>query len=654
MNSRFYLRLAKTNISKNRNIYTPYHIAATLIVMLFYCLISVTTMVAKSDSSTMAFMLGLCTVICGIMSLVILFYINCFVMRRRKHEFGLYSILGMEKRHIARVMMWEVVLTGLFCIIAGIVCGAVFSQFFFLLLMYIVKLPTRLSFTIPLGGVGVTFLLFAAGFAIVLLYDVLSLRRTDPIALMRSGKEGEREPKARWLVALIGLVTLGAGYTLALTVKTGSEALMAFFPAVLLVIAGTYSLFIAGSIALLKLLRKNKNFYYRPKNFISVSGMIYRMKQNAVGLSNICILSTCVLVTLSSTVCLFIGEEDILRSMYPRDVAASCVANIPADGDKLREAAEDHAKAYGLSLENPTGFYRIFCPGVRSGDSFEVQTYFDNSTYQVYLTTLEDYNRNTGSAQTLGKDEVLAAVYGEPLQGTTLSIAGHNYRIAQEVDLPAFVGTADKMKALVVVLPSFEALQTQLGEMNANLSDDDARVLFYHYQYDTAGGKAVSADYYDTMYSDFAAKVPTLSRVQDVNGARNEFYQLYGTLLFVGIFFVALFLICAVLIIYYKQITEGFDDHDRFRIMKNVGLSDAEVRSTISKQVLLVFFLPLLTAVLHISVAFPVLLKLLMAFNMANTPLFLGCTAGSVLCFSALYLVVYRLTSRTYYRIVQA
>lgn len=651
MTSRFYLRLAKTNIKNNRNIYTPYYIAAVLIVMLFYCLSSVTTMVAASNSSTMAMMLGLCTIICGIMSLVILFYINCFVMKRRKREFGLYSILGMEKRHIARVMLWEVALTGVFCIVAGILCGAVFSQFFFLLLMRIAKLPTRLSFSIPLGSVGITFALFAAGFAVVLLYDVLSLRRTDPIALMRSGKEGEREPKARWLFALIGLVALGMGYFLALDAKNSSEALLAFFPAVLLVILGTYALFMAGSIALLKLLRKNKSFYYRPKNFISVSGMIYRMKQNAVGLANICILSTCVLVTLSSTVCLFIGEEDILHTMYPRDIAASCVAKSTEDGDRLREAAETHAETYGVSLASPIGFYRIFCPGVRNGNSFEIQNYFDNSTYQLYLTTLEDYNRNTGAKETLDKEEVLVAVHGEPLQDTSLSLAGHRYQIAQKIEIPEFVGATNQVATLVVVLPSFEALQAQLEEINATLSPDDARVLFYHYRFDPVGAPS---EYFQTLYSSFSAQVPTLSNVQSLDDARSEFYELYGTLLFVGIFFVALFLICAVLIIYYKQITEGFDDHDRFRIMKNVGLSDAEVRSTISKQVLLVFFLPLLTAVLHISVAFPVLLKLLMSFNMVNVPLFFGCTAGSVLCFSVLYLFVYRLTSRTYYRIVQA
>ena len=335
MRRNFNIRMALTNIKNNQNIYLPYFMAASLIVMLFYSLRSVSFMVANSTAAggvTMSAMLQMSSWICGILSLVILFYVNSFIMKRRKKEFGLYSILGMEKRHIALVMAWEVLITGAIGIFCGIVLGALFSQLLFLLLLKIVGLPVALEFVIPFQEAA-TFVLFGIGFLILLGYDVISVCRTDPIALLRSEKEGEREPRTKWPLAALGFVTLGAGYWLALTVKTPSDALTVFFPAVLLVIIGTYCLFVAGSILILKLLRRNKNFYYQPKNFISVSGMMYRMKQNAVGLSNICILSTCVLVTLSSTVSLFIGEEDILRARYPRQIITSCVVETRQSGE---------------------------------------------------------------------------------------------------------------------------------------------------------------------------------------------------------------------------------------------------------------------------------------------------------------------------------
>ncbi|MFA9379551.1 MAG: FtsX-like permease family protein [Acetanaerobacterium sp.] len=656
MNRHFYSRLAMTNIKKHKSIYLPYLLAGALIVALFYSLRSVSVMVAESTakgSVIMGEILNLSSFICGFLSLVILFYINSFVVKRRKKEFGLYSILGMEKRHIAIVMVWEVLITGAVCILCGILGGALFSQLFFLLLQRIVGLPVELTFRIPMNAVLITVLLFGVGFALVLTYDIISIMRTNPISLLNSAKEGEREPKARWLLALIGLVTLGGGYVLSWMVRTPSDAIGIFFPAVLLVIIGTYCLFIAGSIVMLKMLRKNKNFYYKPQNFISVSGMIYRMKQNATGLSNICILSTCVLVTLSSSVCLYIGEEDTLRREFPQQVRTSCIADEQSSA-LMQQAAQKHAQEYGFTIKDAVGYMDLSYLAVRNGDSFSVSDSYSSGTCDVNSLLLEDYNRITGTEKVLEDGQVLVYVKGAPLMGDTIKLEGKSYKVAGQITEPSFISSNDIGETIAVVFPTFSDLKFIRDTVNANSNSKYERVATYYYSHDVSGDTKNLSDYYGTMRSALNETVPHLAMVDNIKAARDDFYQLYGSILFVGIFFVSLFFVAAVLIIYYKQITEGFDDHDRFRIMQNVGMSDKEVRSTIDKQVLMVFFLPLGMAVLHIAVAFPVLCKLLAAFKMTNTTLFLFCTIGAVVIFAILYFTVYQLTARAYYRILQA
>ncbi len=655
MNRHFYSRLASTNIKKNKSIYLPYLLAGALIVALFYSLRSVSVMVSESNargSGTMGDILDSSSTICGFLSLIILFYINSFIMKRRKKEFGLYSILGMEKHHISIVMVWEVLITGAVCILCGIIGGALFSQLFYLLLLRIVGLPVALTFQIPMKSVFHTVLLFGVGFAMVLTYDIISIMRTNPISLLNSAKEGEREPKARWLLTLIGLATLGGGYVLSWMVRTPYDAVAVFLPAVLLVIVGTYCLFIAGSIVLLKLLRKNRNFYYRPQNFISVSGMIYRMKQNATGLASICILSTCVLVTLSLTVCLFIGEEDILKHEYPRQIQTSCIADEQSPA-LMQLAAQSHAQDYGFTIKNAVGYTNFSYAAIRNGDSFSMNDFYNSETCEINSLLLEDYNRITNSAENLDDGQVLVYVEGAPLTGDIIKLDGQTYRVAGQIPVPDFISSINMGESVTVVFPKFADLESIKNAANAVTGNKSQRVLMYYYSHDISGDTKNLAEYYETMRSAFNETVPHLAIVNNIDSARDDFYQIYGSILFVGIFFVALFLVAAVLIIYYKQVTEGFDDHDRFKIMQNVGMSDKEVRSTIGKQVLMVFFLPLGMAVLHISVAFPVLCKLLVAFKMTNTTLFLICTIGAVLIFTILYFVVYQLTARTYYRIVQ-
>lgn len=665
MNSLFYPKMAFTSMRKNKAMYLPYLIAVCLCVGVFYIMDSVNVMVAESGmkgAARMSDILVSMRSICGFITLVILFYVNSFVMKRRKKEFGLYSILGMEKRHISVMMVWEVLLTGVVSLACGMLGGALLSQLMFLLYMKIIHLPAALTFQIPLQSVFSTVVWFAIGFGIILLYDMISVAKTKPISLLSSEKAGEREPKSHWILAVTGVLALGAGYVLALTVKTPWDAFANFFTAVLCVIIGTYCLFISGSIVFLKALRKNKRFYYRPSNFISVSGMIYRMKQNAVGLSNICILSTAVLVTMSSCVSLFIGEEDILRERFPRDVHITAIVEDQNPEPLIEEAAQKHAQQHGGQAENAMGYYDLSFATFQQedGKTFSMLSASTDSTAPVILqcTTMDDYNRTVKEPVTLGENEVAVYIMGETKIGSEISISGHTYRVKKLVETPPYASQADYLRNSVgVVFSNLEQMKTLLDEYNEEFYNDDSsggRELSYSYFYNVSGDSLDTDAFSESLRDSFNETVPRLSVADTIWLARTDFYQTYGSILFVGIFFVGVFIIATVLIIYYKQITEGYDDHDRFKIMQNVGMSDKEVRQAIQKQVLMVFFLPLLVAFLHIAIAFPVLCKLLMMFGLFNNTLFLVCVLATALIFGILYFIVYQLTARTYYKIVKA
>lgn len=654
MSKLFYSRLAITNIKKNKSIYLPYLMASTLIVGLCYILRSVTIMVEGSGAKGadyMSFILGLSFWIFATIAIMILLYINSFVMKRRKKEFGLYSILGMEKRHISIVILFEVLFTGLLSLVVGILGGALLSQLMFLLLLYIVGIPSPLTFSIPLDAVSMTIVLFLYIFAFILLYDIVSICRTNPIDLLHSSKEGEREPKARWLLALGGALTLGGGYVLACIVGNPADALLMFFPCVMLVIIGTYLLFIAGSVAALKLMRKNRKFYYKPQNFISVSGMIYRMKQNAAGLATICILSTCVLTTLSFTVSLFIGEEDTLRSQFPRQIHVTCTDADETSGALMDQTAQDYAKSYGFTVENPFGYAALEFATVKNGSQFQTSDDFSGQYYSISCIPLDDYNHFIGSNESLAPGEVLYYDSDSTEKMDSIQIGGLTYRVKKNIPSPDLFNNTIGISRAYVIMPAMEDLNHLLADINSNTPYQ--RVIRYHYYFDVQGDQNQLPVFYENLRDGFNEIVPHLSYIQNIDDTRDEFYQLYGSFLFVGIFFVALFLIATVLIIYYKQITEGFDDHDRFQIMQKVGMSDKEVRRTIQKQVLMVFFLPLGMAVLHMIVAYPVLCKIMTAFSMTDTTLFFICTIVTILLFAILYFIVYHRTARTYYRIVQ-
>ena len=666
----FYPRLALSNMQKNANIYFPYLLAGGLLSGLYYMVLAVGEMVADSGmmgGAEMMFLLNMCSGLCIVIMFLILFYINSFVMKRRKRELGLYCILGMEKRHLCLLLFWEVLAAALISIAGGIAFGALFSQLLFLVLLKLVQIPAALTFMIPLSSVGNTLLVFGIGYLVTFLYDWGVIRKTNPVELLKSRQEGEREPKTRLLTALTGTAALAAGYGIALKVNNVSAGLFAFFPAAFLVIIATYCLFQAGSIVLLKFLRSWKHFYYRPENFISVSGMLYRMKQNAAGLSTICILSTALLVVLSSSATLYAGEEEMLAGMFPREyklsvrppLSAQETDETPAAQKKQQERIRTFlaalAQETGVVVVNDYSLSTIWWMADKHGNQFDSNVIADRAReYEIEkmvsltLMPLEDYNRMTGSGEVLAKDEVIL-ISPEKERQETVFVNGQAFRVKKQAealkDFPLDVMSQEMFGNYIIVLTDEQAMM-QLGGENTSFSG-----VCWYYLFDLKGEDAAVQNFYELV----PGRIETDGRVMldQKSVQRESYYVLYGSILFVGILFVCLFLLATALIIYYKQVTEGYDDRERFTIMEKVGMRDTEIMRAIRKQVLIVFFLPLVTAVLHICVAARVLRMFLAVLGLTSSRVFWNGIVVCCLVFGLVYFMIYRLTSRVYYRIVR-
>lgn len=667
----FYPRLALSNMKKNANIYFPYLLAGCLLSGLYYMILAVGEMVADSGmtgGAEMMFLLEMCAGLCIVIMFLILFYINSFVMKRRKRELGLYCILGMEKKHLCLLLFWEVLAAAGIGIVGGIAFGALFSQLMFLVLLKLIRIPAKLVFSVPLASVGKTAVVFGIGYLATYLYDWGVIRRTDPIGLLRSRQEGEREPKTKWLTALAGVVTLAAGYGLACRVRTVSEGLWSFFPAAFLVIIATYCLFQAGSIVFLKFLRKRKGFYYRPENFISVSGMLYRMKQNAAGLATICILSTALLVVLCSCVTLYAGEEDMLRGLFPREYKLTVKLALQDMSDEEALLAQNtqeeeilasfHALAQenGVEITEDYSLFTVWWMADQQDNHFDSNALSDRARdfdvekmISLTLLSLEDYNAMTGGREELAENEaILIAPDGEEWE--TVFISGQEFavkgRAVQPDGFPMDIMNQDMFSSCIVVLPDKRAM--------LRLRDEDSSLysLNLYYLFDLEGEKGAQEAF--EKQAPGRIEAAGTKWFENRSTQREGFYLLYGSILFIGLLFVVLFLLATALIIYYKQVTEGYDDRERFEIMEKVGMRDTEIRRAIGKQVMIVFFLPLLTAIVHICVAARVLRMFLAILGLTNGRVFWIGMAVCCLIFGLVYFAIYRLTSRVYYRIVHA
>ena len=671
MHKGIFSRLAKQNIRNNKSTYIPYMITCIFCIAMIYMMEflrdcpTLDQAVRQADEVRMIVFTG--EIVVEIFCIIFLIYSNSFLMKRRQKEIGLYNILGLERNHIGIVMFLETIITSIGSLAGGIAAGIIGSKLALLLLLKLLHIPSVLGFYISVKGIFTCLFMFGIVFLMILFLNLAKIHLSRPVELLRGNNTGEKEPTAKWLMALIGFICLGAGYYLAVTTESPIKAITIFLLAVILVMAGTYLLFTAGSIVILKLLRRRKSFYYRTGNFISISGMLYRMKQNAIGLASICILSTGVLLMISMTVSIYFGINDIMLNRYPYDVDMSVTSISEEECQTAIEAFEKAIADNKVPVEKSVEeiYLDIVCS--KNGDQILIKptNTIRNSDSVLVLSLLNqaEYERLTGISAKLNDGEIFAW-YPSAVQKDLVTVDETEFTVKKWLDKNPLTCGEDAVSdnaVLVVTDEDFKKFDDMRTEMYKGVSSAPAgEDLTLHLGLDITGSETDKIDF----------GTPVMAAVKDLkkngglsenswitSGIRQQEYESYyadnGSLLFIGIFLGSLFLMGTAMIIYYKQISEGYEDQKRFEIMQKVGLSRREVRSSVRRQILMVFFLPLLMAMLHITMAFPMIRRLLLLFGMTNTKLFIGCTAGTVLIFAIVYGLIYLMTARSYYHIVE-
>lgn len=671
MRKGIFSKLAVQNIRNNKSTYIPYMITCIFCIAMIYMMEFLrdcpTLDQAVRHAAEVRMILSTGEVVVVIFCVIFLIYSNSFLMKRRQKEIGLYNILGLERNHIGIVLLLETIFTTILSLTGGIAIGILASKLSLLLLLRLLHIPAVLGFYISTKGIITCLLMFGAIFLLILLLNLRRIHLSRPVELLRGNNTGEKEPVVKWLMALIGFICLGAGYYLAVTTESPIKAITIFLLAVILVMAGTYLLFTAGSIVILKFLRRRKSFYYRTGNFISISGMLYRMKQNAIGLASICILSTGVLLMIAMTVSIYFGMNDIMLNRYPYDVDMS-VTSISEDEcqtaiEAFEKAIADNKVPVEKSVEEI--YLDIVCS--KNGDQILIKpaNTIRNSDSVLVLSLLDqaEYERLTGISANLNDGEIFAW-YPSAVQKDSVTVDETEFTVKKWLDKNPLTCGEDAVSdnaVLVVTDEDFKKFDEMRTEMYKGVSSAPAgEDLTLHLGLDITGSETDKIDF----------GTPVMEVVKDLkkngglsenswitSGIRQQEYESYyadnGSLLFIGIFLGSLFLMGTAMIIYYKQISEGYEDQKRFEIMQKVGLSRREVRSSVRRQILMVFFLPLLMAMLHITMAFPMIRRMLLLFGMTNTKLFIGCTAGTVLIFAVVYGLIYLMTARSYYHIVE-
>ena len=659
-----YTKLAITNIKNNRQFYFPYLLTGIITVAMFYIMCALESnpgIQSMPGAKDLGLILRLGIGVIGIFAVIFLFYTNSFIIKRRKKELGIYNILGMEKRHIAKILSKEAFFTAIIAIGGGLVTGVLFHKLACMLLYRMIGFNGGITFSFSKKGVMITAILFAIVYLLTYIYDLFQVQLANPIELLQSGNKGEREPKTKAIMAVLGVLCLGAGYFIAITTKNPIKALTLFFVAVILVIIGTYLLFTAGSIALLKILRRNKGYYYQTKHFTSVSGMIYRMKQNAVGLANICILSTMVLVAVSTTVSLYVGIEDIMKERYPNEINISAYydTGAPAE-DSIAPIVEKSVKESGRKIRHEEDYLELYFAAIKdqgqySLDKEKVKTAGDRVSGFVVLTREDCKKKYNEEIPELAENEV-ALFTIKKTDMDTLVLENRSYHvkeIKQFQNTEDFETIADIMDEYYYVIVNDVQDMERLWQLQKDIYQENSSSISRQVRLDIDGDSEQKKECFENIKT---ALGPEQAKARILIDSRqsnlDEFYQIYGGFLFLGLFLGILFLMITVLIIFYKQISEGYDDKERFSIMEKVGMSNDEVKATIRSQVRTVFFLPILMAAIHVGMAFPMIKRLLSLFGLSNTALFAGCMAGTILVFALIYLLVFLKTSKTYYKIV--
>ena len=671
-------------MKSNRRFYLPYILTVIGTAAAFYIMAAIVSdpgskeLAAGTSNGPMyvSMFMTLGMFVLGLFSCIFLLYTNSFLMKRRQKELGLYSVLGMSKTNIAGIMVFEALYIALIGIGGGLAVGILLTKLVSLALFRLMRLPVPFGFSVQPIAIIIVVLFFAGLILLTLLANLAKVGRSRPVELLRGGNVGEKEPKANWFLTIVGVLFLGAGYAVAMLVDNPGMAVAVYFLAVFAVIIGTYCLFTSVSIAVLKALRRNKRYYYKAKHFISVSGMLYRMKRNAVGLANICILCTMVMVMVSGTLSLYLGSEEQVNVYCPSDVVVETTYYASSTEDHVyneetgEETIEYHtpydAAAMDAWFEDYFAGHKL-TPSAAKAVEYYSFTAVDSEDHVSLVTavTAETYAQLTGeAAPELAPGEALAHVpsgykFGDGLNfldkdGNTLSIqfVGEAQLSSAQVELNTAILSQSEDDDIVLVVPDTAALLELVagqengsyvwrGQYDFDASDEALAAMVDDYFAASSEGDGVDAGYYDMLRIDLRSE------------AEQEVYGLSGGFLFLGVFLGIVFLMATVLIIYYKQVSEGYEDNARFEIMRKVGLSEREARRAIRSQILTVFFMPILVAAIHIAFDFNLVVLLLRLFSLTNVKLTALCTLGTLLVFCAVYAVVYALTARSYYKIVR-
>lgn len=668
----FYPKLAITGIIRNKRSYFPYILTGMVMVMMSYIIyfLSSSEMLDHiKGGGTLRTMFPLGSVVVALFSLIFMFYTNSFLIRSRNKEFGLYNVLGMDKSNLGRLMLWENLFVYGTSVTGGLIFGIAFSKFAELIMYNLLSVDVTYSLRIDLTSAGRVLILFTGIYFLLLLNSIIKVRRSNPLELIRSENVGEKAPKANWFLAVAGIIMLTYAYYIAISIEQPLTAIIWFLIAVILVIIATYLLFISGSVALCRLLQKNKNYYYKPNHFVSVSSMAYRMKRNGAGLASICVLVTVVLVILSATLSMFIGAEDSILTRYPKDIAIrlsipsmeyfneKTFSNMRSSIDSIVTDKEDGCDYSGIDI---AGFFTedgIIVEQSSLAD-FTISSY-ENIGY-LHIITIDDYNRIMGTSESLENDECLLHCYRTEYFGDTFTIENCNplkvKSILNEMYIPGY-SAMQMVPTVTLVTSDINRLVEPLLHI-ANSLGNSILEIFWSYDFDMDASPDAKIEAYNSIKSEIPniiIPVESGSYNYTINcreEERSAFFGMYSGLLFIGILLSIVFLFAAVLIIYYKQISEGYEDQQRFEVMQKVGMTKESIRKSINSQVLTVFFLPLALAGLHLAFAFPILWKLLQMFNFDNLPLMIGVTISSFGLFALVYAFVYKITSNAYYAIV--
>ena len=672
MRKAFYPRLAAQNCIKNGKFYFPYLLTVIFSSAAFYIVLALSQTGSLPEMQRYFYLSTFMTIgtfVLGLFFIIFLIYTNSFLMKRRGKELALYNILGMGKGNIGVVLSYETLYTWLIGTGGGLLLGMLLQRLITMLVTKMLRIDVKYEFFISVYGIAVTALFFGAVLFVTLLLNLGRLHVQKPVELLRQGNMGEREPKTRWVLTILGVLSLGGGYYIAVSTHNSVQAIGVYFVAVFLVIIGTYCLFSAVSVAVLKALRKNKGFFYRTGNFIGVSGMLHRMNRNAVGLANICILSTMVLVMISATLALFLGTEDAITTRYPGDLNAEVWYWTDKTFDtykaerKLREALEEQ----GATVTGSLSYTNTDQPAAFDGSSFIIQddVYHAGGDRILVLLTAEDYNKLSGQKVSLAKDQMLISGSDSIVGDVRLVFRGESgERVMRFTAAPTAekfsMSSGDVYLGMVdyIILPDLDTLKEFENNCAEALGADKASLSWFC-EINTEGSDQEIAQWGQQISDpDLCGFIGDediqweLYRLETQAENRQDFYTMNGGFFFLGVFLGIVFLMATVLIIYYKQISEGYEDRERFRIMQQVGLEKREIRRSINVQILIVFFAPLVVAGVHVAFDFNLVRLMLVLFGLNNAALTAWCTVGTFLVFALIYALVYLLTARVYYRIV--